>query len=236
MGDVRGGDGPATVARGAPVTYARAVDTADLDAHLEKPRFRKLGFNVLVSIIASIIIHQGFSYYTLDGWLPSPFFEIYIRNIHGAKHGSDTGVFVPARFEELFTKFDKQKKGGFYFKDVLQLTNAHRNVADPFGWFAAKFEWFFTWWLAKDENGFLTKEAVRGIYDGSFFEYAMNLNEKKKANQKKLQGQPRISLAATMGSIVLLATLGSIAGSFIAGYIDGRRATHAKLRIPYPVF
>eukprot|EP00850_Spirogloea_muscicola_P003791 SM000015S01291 [mRNA] locus=s15:1035501:1038642:- [translate_table: standard] len=168
--------------------------------------FRKLGFNVFVSIIAAIIIHQGFSYYTLDGWLPSPFFEIYIRNIHGAKHGSDTGVydtegrqalsseapmgtFVPARFEELFTKFDKQKKGGFYFKDVLQLTNAHRNVADPFGWFAAKFEWFFTWWLAKDENGFLTKEAVRGIYDGSFFEYAMNLNEKKKANQKlkKLQ-------------------------------------------------
>jgi len=32
-------------------------------------------------------------------------------------------------------------------------------------------EWGFTYWLVKDDEGFASKESIRGIYDGSFFDW-----------------------------------------------------------------
>ncbi|KAG6555814.1 hypothetical protein Mapa_002454 [Marchantia paleacea] len=55
-----------------------------------------------------------------------------------------------------------------YMRDSL------RNVNDPFGWSASKLEWGFTYWIVKDEEGFASKETIRIIYDGSFFEYIEN--------------------------------------------------------------
>ncbi|KAG2395269.1 Peroxygenase protein [Vigna angularis] len=97
--------------------------------------FRSLGFNVILSFIFSIVIHVALSYPTLPTWLPSPFFPIHIKNIHKAKHGSDSGSY------------------------------------DTEGRVASKFEWGVLYVLAKDEQGYLTKEAVRRCFDGSLFEY-----------------------------------------------------------------
>lgn len=53
--------------------------------------------------------------------------------------------------------------------------------------FANKFEWGFTYWLAKDEAGWLTKEATRGIYDGSFFEYVEKSLKQRAVLKKKMK-------------------------------------------------
>lgn len=54
---------------------------------------------------------------------------------------------------------------------------------------AAKLEWGFTYWLVKDEEGFATKEAIRGIYDGSIFDYIEKEIKEGKNKDKKVELQ-----------------------------------------------
>jgi len=135
---------------------------------------RAIGFNVIFSIMAMIIINSAFSYYSQDTYLPDPFFGIKVKNVHKGKHCSDQmvydneGRFIPQRMEEIFTKFDSEKKGYLTGKDVLRATESVRNVNDPFGWFAGKFEWG-TLWLLCQENGKISREDVRSCYDGTLF-------------------------------------------------------------------
>ena len=62
------------------------------------------------------------------------------------------GRFVPEKFEELFTKFNKQDRGGMDFQEMWELSEANRNVLDPTGWTAEKLEWWATWFIAGDKN------------------------------------------------------------------------------------
>lgn len=138
--------------------------------------FRAIGFNVLWSFGGMVFINGAFSYVTLGGWIPSLTFPIYVKNIHKAKHGSDSevydaeGRFLPTKFEELFTKFDKEQKGGLNWEDLNVMVHAMANASDPFGWTAMRLEWGLTWLLLKDENGLVSKEKIRGMYDASIFE------------------------------------------------------------------
>jgi len=49
--------------------------------------FRELGFNILFSIVAMLIIHGGFSYPTrlAYSWIPDPLFRVYVGSVHKAK-------------------------------------------------------------------------------------------------------------------------------------------------------
>ncbi|GAA5973895.1 hypothetical protein JCM3765_007328, partial [Sporobolomyces pararoseus] len=100
---------------------------------------------------------------------------IRVKAIHRARHGSDTGVydsqgrFVSAKFEEIFEKFDKSKKGGLTFFEGLGMIRENRNVLDPIGWIGAFFEWFASYLLIWPKNGIVMKEDLRTIYDGSIF-------------------------------------------------------------------
>ncbi|KAH8101333.1 Caleosin related protein-domain-containing protein [Cristinia sonorae] len=141
---------------------------------------RSINWSILLTIIAVLFIHGGLSYATLDpgNILPDPFFRIYVRNIHRAKHGSDTatydseGRFRPQMFEDIFAKWGEKKEDGQWgitFRQALQAIKGNRSFMDLFGMSAAIFEWFATYVTIWPEDGVMMLEDVRAVYDGSYF-------------------------------------------------------------------
>ncbi|RDW77674.1 caleosin-containing protein [Coleophoma cylindrospora] len=149
---------------------------------------RSLGYDFFLCVIAVVIVHGAFSYPTLSGILPDPFFRIYIDNINKGKHGSDSGTidnegrFIPQKFEDIFAKYASGDKQSISGQEILNYLSGQRVYMDPFGWFAASFEWFVTYVLLWPADGRMQKEDIRRIYDGSlFYEIAARREKGKKA-------------------------------------------------------
>ncbi|KAF6173762.1 hypothetical protein GIB67_025695 [Kingdonia uniflora] len=137
---------------------------------------RAIGFNIIASAFLALAIPWGMSYPTQPSWLPSPLLSIHIDNVHGIKNGSSSGAYDTEGSKYAHTVPDK-----LTLKEIWDLTEGNRSAFDHFGWIASKGEWFLTYALARDEEGFLPKEAVRGIFDGSFLEYCARM-QRNKAN------------------------------------------------------
>ncbi|KXZ46688.1 hypothetical protein GPECTOR_41g652 [Gonium pectorale] len=159
---------------------------ADLDKVIPNAGFRRLGFNLLISSLAVPFIHFSFSYPTLKSWIPDPRLPIYLDQIHRTKHGSDSevydteGRFVPEKFEELFSKFDRDNKGGLGWKDIQELVYTNMNINDPNGWIAERLEWWVTYLLLRDHKGLVSKEKIRAVYDGTIWETVAQEVEQRK--------------------------------------------------------
>ncbi|KAI8825028.1 Caleosin related protein-domain-containing protein [Fimicolochytrium jonesii] len=171
--------------------------------------FRAVGFNIFFCVLAMLVIHGAFSYPSLDSWIPHPGFPVYIKNIHRLKHGSDSGTYdtegryITQRFEEVFSKYDRDNKGGLNIRDILTMTNEIRNTMDFFGWFANKFEWGTLWLLCADDNGVLRKEDARRCFDGTLFYHYENLNKQKKLdNQNAKQKAKALKASAKVPTAV----------------------------------
>jgi len=59
------------------------------------------------------------------------------------------------------------------------MLQGNRNTYDFPGWLAAAGEWLLLYSLAKDKDGLLQRETVRGLFDGSLFE---RLQDNKKSS------------------------------------------------------
>ena len=47
---------------------------------------------------------------------------------------SRQGRYVPEKFEEIFSKFDTENKGGLTLGEMYRMTNNNANAYDIFGW------------------------------------------------------------------------------------------------------
>ena len=107
---------------------------------------RAWGWSLPLALLATFLINFNLSYPTLPGWLPDPFFRIYVSRLHKDKHGSDSmsfdneGRFKPQQFEDLFAKYDRGDKGGLDAWDLLHAWKGQRMAFDFFGWTAAFLE------------------------------------------------------------------------------------------------
>ncbi|KAK9057027.1 hypothetical protein SSX86_024393 [Deinandra increscens subsp. villosa] len=150
---------------------------------------RSIGFNVLFALIAGLGFNLTFSYPSLPGYIPSLLLPVYIENIHKGKHPSDSGTYdtegryMPVYFESMFSKYGKTSQDKLTLRELWNMTEGNRVTLDLVGWIVNKFEWGAVYIIARDDEGYLSKEAMRGVFDGSLFE---NLSRKNGSKGKKM--------------------------------------------------
>eukprot|EP00253_Pinus_taeda_P029954 PITA_29954 len=148
--------------------------------------FHAIGFNVILSLVPTVVIHVAFTYYTLPGWIPYLKLPIYIENIHKAKHGSDSetydteGRFAPENFDAIFSKYATKHPNKLNFMEIQCMLKANRNSNDFLGWDAAELKWTFLYLIGKNKEGFLEKEMMRRMFDGRLWEILAKQNSSRK--------------------------------------------------------
>ncbi|CAN6549658.1 unnamed protein product [Malus baccata var. baccata] len=123
--------------------------------------FRAIGCGIMLSTVSAFLINAALSRKTRQGKFPSLLFPVEVKNIHKAKHGSDSGVydnegrFVPSKFEEIFEKHAHTYPNALTSDELMGMLKANRDPKDYAGWLAAYTEWKILYVLCKDKNGFL---------------------------------------------------------------------------------
>ncbi|KAL6861711.1 hypothetical protein ACP4OV_017411 [Aristida adscensionis] len=136
--------------------------------------FIAIGCDPAFATTAATATHTAFGPLTTPpGKLPS--MNIHVSHIQGAIHASDTGAydrtgrFVPEKFERIFKLHSHIMPNALKWWEVEEMLIANRDLLNPLSWPAAETEWQLIYFLGKDSRGYLHKETVRGIYDGTVF-------------------------------------------------------------------
>ncbi|KAL6645569.1 hypothetical protein ACP70R_017177 [Stipagrostis hirtigluma subsp. patula] len=87
--------------------------------------------------------------------------------------------FDPAKFDAVFSKYGRTHPNALTEDEVTLMLKGNRNMYDFIGWAAAIGEWRLLYSVAKDKDGLLQREIVRGAFDGSLFE---QLRDRKKSS------------------------------------------------------
>ncbi|KAL1194126.1 putative peroxygenase 7 [Cardamine amara subsp. amara] len=158
--------------------------------------FRALGTGRIVSAFVGIFINLGLSRKTRPGKEFSPLFPIEVKNSRFGIHGSDTDVydkdgrFVESKFEEIFKKHAHTHKDALTSKEIQNLLKTNREPNDYRGWLSAFLEWKILHDLGKDKNGLLTKDTVRGVYDGSLFKQLEEQRSSSSSSSRRKKHKP----------------------------------------------
>ncbi|XP_020399311.1 ABA-induced protein isoform X2 [Zea mays] len=155
--------------------------------------FRAIGAGVTLSAFSSVFINGLLGPKTIPENEKAPAFKlpIYVKNIQKGKHGSDSGVydangrFVAEKFEEIFKKHAHTRPDALTGKELKELLKANREPNDFKGWLGGFTEWKMLYSLCKDEKGFLHKDTVRAVYDGSLFEMLERERNAKESTKTK---------------------------------------------------
>ncbi|KAJ4974309.1 hypothetical protein NE237_007483 [Protea cynaroides] len=148
--------------------------------------FRAIGSGIPLSTFAAIFINVALSAKTRPGKF-SLLFPIEVKKIHKGKHGSDSGVydtegrFVPEKFEEIFLKYAHTKSNALTEKELSDMLNGNRDPKDYAGWLGSWTEWKILYRMCKDKDGFLSKDTIKDVFDGSLFEKLEESTARKKA-------------------------------------------------------
>ncbi|WP_437966269.1 caleosin family protein [Sorangium sp. So ce260] len=133
---------------------------------------RALGIGRALSASFALVINGVLGLPTSRSFVPT--LSITLENIHRAKHASDTGVydkdgrFDPQKFDELFSRWDKDRDGALNARELVARTLGDRDLLDVFGFLASAGEWAVLYALA-GKGGKLTREQLRRMYDGTLF-------------------------------------------------------------------
>ncbi|XP_058724449.1 probable peroxygenase 5 isoform X2 [Vicia villosa] len=152
---------------------------------------REIGSGRMLATAAAVFINGALSQVTRPGKPPSPLFPIEVKNIKLAKHGSDSGVydsegrFVESKFEEIFIKHAHSHPNALTQDELDEFIKSNRDPKDTHGSTGGFVEWKVLYQLAKDKNGLLQKETIRGVFDGSLFE-VLKKEHSKTINSTKL--------------------------------------------------
>ncbi|KAL0388369.1 UNVERIFIED_CONTAM: Peroxygenase [Sesamum radiatum] len=111
--------------------------------------FRQIGFNRILSLLVALFAHVTSSYLHFQ--------------------------YSPVNFENIFSKYGHTFPDKLTLRELWNLSEGNRVSFDFFGWLVNKGEWALLYILARDEDGFLSKEAIRRCYDGSLFEYCARI-------------------------------------------------------------
>uniref|UniRef100_A0A0D9WNY1 EF-hand domain-containing protein n=1 Tax=Leersia perrieri TaxID=77586 RepID=A0A0D9WNY1_9ORYZ len=151
--------------------------------------FRAIGAGVLLSAVSAVFINGGLGPKTVpENTKTGMKLPIYVKNIHKGKHGSDSGVydengrFVPEKFEEIFKKHAHTRPDALTGKELKELLQANREPKDFKGWLGGFTEWKVLYHLCKGKDGFLHKDTVRAVYDGSLF---VKMEQERQSAKKK---------------------------------------------------
>ncbi|KIJ41095.1 hypothetical protein M422DRAFT_780512 [Sphaerobolus stellatus SS14] len=146
---------------------------------------RAVGFTLLPSFVGAIILHGAFSFPTTKTGFPDPFLRIHVDRLHRAVHGSDSktyshkGDFDTDRFEDIFRDWTLPPHDSIGLFEIIYMVLGNSDICDLFGFLTAMFEWVGIWMLLWPPTGRLTKEEVKGVFDGSTFRDLAQKNSEK---------------------------------------------------------
>nr|CAB3501550.1 unnamed protein product [Digitaria exilis] len=89
------------------------------------------------------------------------------------------GIFDPSKFDAIFSKYGRTHPNALTKDELKSMLKGNRNMYDFLGWITAAGEWNLLYSVAKDKDGLLQRETVRGLFDGSLFE---RLQDSKKSS------------------------------------------------------